>query len=100
MLQLETMSIQSQRIDCLTLRGSCLLVCPHKRLLFLSGKEVEPAARKARSAANTLGSRTARFQASGGGRIADPVNDMRSVLLGRRFFLCRVQKNKCTNFRS
>ncbi len=56
-------------------------------------------ARKARSTANTLGLRTSKVP----GELRRPdcrVNDKRSVLLGRRFVLSRVQKINATNFRS
>ncbi len=56
-------------------------------------------ARKARSTANTLGSRTSKVP----GELRRPdcrVNDKRSVLLGQRFVLSRVQKINTTNFRS
>ncbi len=81
---------------CLTVRGHCLLVCRHKRYRSCyqrSGEGLYPRERQeARSIHLDHG--PARFQAIKLRWPDSGVNDERSVLLGRRFFLSRVQKNK------
>ncbi len=95
------MSIRSQRIVCLILRCHCLLVCPHKRSLLLSERGGEGHYQRERQEARPmhLDHGSARFQASGGGRIAGSMISVASCSIDASF--CLMFKNiNATNFRS
>ncbi len=97
------MSIRSQRIVYLILRGHCLLVCPHKRSLLLSKgwrrSLFNSEKGKKRGQYTWIMDQQGSKRSSWGGQIAESMTSVASRSFNTSFCLV-FQKMNATNFRS